>query len=198
MNAEILVKMGILKQIAARGKIEAISEFCKNCFDQGQKVILFGYHREVINSYVESLQSNLSITGATKVEDRQKYVDRFQNDPNEMSICLSIRAASVGLTLTASSTEVFAEFDWTSAMHDQAEARAHRIGQKDHVSAYYFKGIKTIDDDIISLIEFKRKMVNDATGTVDVSLTQTSAIKDLLKKRYNFDADETFENLIEE
>lgn len=187
MNAEILVKMGILKQISARGKIEAILEYCKSAFDENQKIILFGYHREVLHEYTKRLNSNLLITGATKIEDRQKYVDMFQNDPKQMSICLSIRAASVGLTLTASSNEVFAEFDWTSAMHDQAEARAHRIGQKNSVSANYFVGIDTIDSDIVELINFKRNMINEMTGTKHNVSENSTIIKDLLKKRYNFE-----------
>lgn len=187
MNAEILVRMGILKQISAKGKMEAIKEFMETCFEEEQKVILFAHHREIINEYAASIPTDLTITGQTKLEDRQKFVDRFQDNKDEKAIVLSIRAASVGLTLTAAQIEIFAEFDWNPAMHDQAEARAHRIGQKDHVNAYYFKGTNTIDEDIISLINYKRDMVNRATGTTTEIQENSTIIKDLLKKRYNYD-----------
>jgi SWI/SNF-related matrix-associated actin-dependent regulator 1 of chromatin subfamily A len=187
MNAEILVKMGLLKQISARGKIEAVKEFIETCFEEEQKVILFAHHKAILEEYSSLFTGTSTITGQTKVEDRQSIVDRFQNNKDERLICLSIRAASVGLTLTAASIELFCEFDWNPAIHDQAEARAHRIGQKDHVNAYYFKGTGTIDEDIISLINYKRDLINRATGTTTKVTEQATIIKDLLKKRYNYD-----------
>jgi SWI/SNF-related matrix-associated actin-dependent regulator 1 of chromatin subfamily A len=190
MNAEILVRMGVLKQISARGKLNQIKEFVDNCFEEEQKVILFAHHREVLNHFATTFNTNMLITGDTKPENRQKIVDRFQNDKNEKIIILSIRAASVGLTLTAASIEVFAEFDWNPAIHDQAEARAHRIGQKDHVNAYYFEGNKTIDEDIISIINYKRTITSQATGTNSSATENNTIIQDLLKKRYDYNAND--------
>ena len=92
--------------------------------------------------------------------------------------------------MTAASIVLFPEFDWNPAIHEQCEARAHRSGQKDAVNAYYFKGTKTIDDDIISLINSKKNMIDKATGSETVIEVKTNIVKDLLKSRYNFDADE--------
>ena len=70
----------------------------------------------------------------------------FQEDPSIRCALLSINAASVGLTLTAASTIVFAELTWTPAILHQAEDRAHRIGQKNSVNIYYMQGHGTLDD----------------------------------------------------
>ena len=64
-------------------------------------------------------------------------------------------AASQGLTLTAASTIVFAELTWTPSILNQAEDRAHRIGQKNSVNIYYMNGRGTVDDQIFELIHNK-------------------------------------------
>lgn len=89
-------------------------------------------------------------------EDKQRSVDLFQHDPVcKLAIC-NIKAAGVGLTLTASSRVAFVEFPWTYADCEQCEDRAHRIGQKNNVSCYYFLGEKTIDEDIYKIIQTKK------------------------------------------
>lgn len=52
--------------------------------------------------------------------DRQARVDIFQSQKDVVAAILSISAAGVGLTLTASSTVVFAELHWTPGMLIQA------------------------------------------------------------------------------
>jgi SWI/SNF-related matrix-associated actin-dependent regulator 1 of chromatin subfamily A len=114
------------------------------------------------------------------MESRQGSVDTFQNDPDARVIVLNMKAGGVGLTLTAASDVLFIEQGWTPAEHDQAEDRCHRIGQDEHVSAWYLLAEGTIDDDIYSLIEDKRVVVDAVTDGEDNS--QTSVLNALVKK----------------
>jgi SWI/SNF-related matrix-associated actin-dependent regulator of chromatin subfamily A-like protein 1 len=48
-------------------------------------------------------------------------------------------------------------------MHDQAEDRCHRIGQRDAVTAWYLLAATTIDETMARLIESKRATVSAVT-----------------------------------
>ena len=84
----------------------------------------------------------------------------------DIIIC-SIKAAGVGLTLTASSNVAFVEFPWTYADCCQCEDRAHRIGQKDSVTCYYFLGRRTIDEKVYRIIQEKKNIANAVTGSTE-------------------------------
>lgn len=97
---------------------------------------------------------------------KQAAVDAFQSGKAQLIIC-SIKAAGVGLTLTASSNVAFVEFPWTYADCCQCEDRAHRIGQKDNVSCYYLIGRHTIDRTLYDIIHTKKSIANQIMGTDD-------------------------------
>jgi SNF2 family DNA or RNA helicase len=71
--------------------------------------------------------------------------------------------AGQGLTLTRASNVAFLELEWTPAMHDQAEDRCHRIGQRDAVTAWYLLAAGTIDETMARLIQRKRGIVAAVT-----------------------------------
>jgi SWI/SNF-related matrix-associated actin-dependent regulator 1 of chromatin subfamily A len=95
------------------------------------------------------------------MEERQVLVDSFQTPGSSLRILVcTIKAAGVGLTLTAASQVGFVEFGWTPADHDQAEDRAHRIGQEDSVNVWYLVCEGTIEEDIVETLDEKRKVVD--------------------------------------
>src|SRR3569832_968773 len=64
---------------------------------------------------------------------------------------------------TSASNVAFLDLEWTPAMHDQAEDRSHRIGQRDAVTAWYLLAADTIDETMIELISRKRGIVGAVT-----------------------------------
>jgi len=185
MRGEVMVRIGILKNISARGKLEACFEWIRDTLDNGEKLILFGHLREVLGAIKKKFPA-VSITGEDSIQERQKSIDRFQNDPGVNLIVCSIAAAGVGITLTASSTVGFIEMGWHPAIMEQAEDRAHRIGQKDHVNCIYFIGRDTIDEWVYKLIDEKRNMSNLVTGAKDdVEESIMDSIIELFNQKYN-------------
>lgn len=164
---KVMVQMQKLRQIAARGKIPAAIEFIQDIMDSGEKLIIFAFLKEVVQEIKNVFPSSVTIVGDNTAQERQEAVDRFQNDPRCNLIICNYKSAGVGLTLTASSRVAFIEFPWTFADCEQAEDRAHRIGQKDSVNCYYFLGRNTIDEDVWELIQTKKDIANDVTGTDD-------------------------------
>lgn len=165
MRGEVMVRMGALKAIAARGKIKAVSEFIHDIIDGGEKLILFAYLKEVVQALKESFPGSVTVTGSDSIEQKQLAVDRFQNDPKTTLIILNYKSGGTGLTLTASSRVAFIEFPWTYSDCEQAEDRAHRNGQKNNVNCYYFLGENTIDKYMYDIIQTKRNIADGVTGT---------------------------------
>ena len=165
MRGEVMVRMGILKEIAARGKVKAVSEFIHDVIDGGEKLIMFAYLKEVVMALKEEFPDAVTVTGSDNITQKQNAVDRFQNDPECKLIILNYKSGGTGLTLTASSRVGFIEFPWTYSDCEQAEDRAHRNGQKNAVNCYYFLGDKTIDEYMYKVIQTKKDIANEVTGT---------------------------------
>lgn len=165
MRGQVMVKMGILKQIAARGKIKAVSEFVHDVIDGGEKLILFAYLKEVVDALKNEFPDAVTVTGSDNIVQKQEAVDRFQNDPECKLIILNYKSGGTGLTLTAASRVGFIEFPWTYSDCEQAEDRAHRNGQKNAVNCYYFLGDRTIDRYMYNVIQTKKNIANEVTGT---------------------------------
>ena len=116
------------------------------------------------------------------MQQKQASIDAFQRNPKTDVIICSIKAAAAGITVTASSNVAFIELPWTYADCDQAESRAHRIGQKDSVNCYYLLGRKTIDQKLYRIIEEKKHISNAVLGAEDKLHT---TIVDMMARIYD-------------
>ena len=167
LRGEVMVKIGVLRNISARGKVRDVIEFVKDFRENGKKIILFCSLHEVVDQLKRYFPTAVSVTGRESPDMKQRAVDAFQNNPKVDIIICSIKAAGVGLTLTASSNVAFVEFPWTYADCCQCEDRAHRIGQKDSVTCYYFLGRRTIDEKVYRIIQEKKNIANAVTGSTE-------------------------------
>ena len=169
IRGAIMVKMGLLKQISARGKVKGAIDIIHNTIDgeDGQKLIVFCYLKEVVEALRKEFKGAVSVTGDDNAVQKQAAVDKFQNDANCKLIILNYKSGGVGLTLTAASNVLFVEQPWTAADCVQAEDRAHRNGQKNAVNCVYLLGEGTIDEYMYELIQTKKTIADGVTGTDD-------------------------------
>ncbi|KAM0954603.1 putative calcium/calmodulin-dependent protein kinase chromatin remodeling SNF2 family [Dioscorea sansibarensis] len=118
---------------SAQAKIPAVHDYLGTVIEAGCKFLIFAHHQPMIDSIHQFLIKKkvgcIRIDGSTPSSSRQALVTNFQEKDSIRAAVLSIKAAGVGLTLTAATTVIFAELSWTPGDIIQAEDRAHRIGQ---------------------------------------------------------------------
>ena len=108
---------------------------------------------------IERFPDALHLVGADSAAAREAAIAAFQDPGGPQLIVCATRVAAQGITLTRASNVAFLELEWTPAMHDQAEDRCHRIGQRDAVTAWYLLAAETIDETMARVIQHKRATV---------------------------------------
>lgn len=166
VRMEALVRFMTLRSLSAKGKVAQAIDFVRTFLANGRPLILFCSLHEIMDELKQAFPEAVSVTGRDSMQQKQAAVDSFQNGNSQLIIC-SIKAAGVGLTLTASSNVAFVEFPWTFADCQQCEDRAHRIGQKDNVTCYYLIGRGTIDRTLYNIIQKKKSIANQIMASND-------------------------------
>lgn len=166
MRMEALVRFMTLRSIAARGKVKQAIDFVRVFLASGKPLILFCSLHDIVDELKQAFPEAVTVTGRDSMVSKQAAVDSFQQGRSQLIIC-SIKAAGVGLTLTASSNVAFVELPWTYADCCQCEDRAHRIGQRDNVTCYYLLGRSTIDHALYRIIHRKKSIANEIMASSD-------------------------------
>lgn len=185
MRMEALVRFMTLRSLATMGKIAQAIDFINTFLESRKKLIVFCSLHDIVDELKKVFPKAVTVTGRDNAVNKQAAVDAFQNNPDVQLIICSIKAAGVGLTLTASSDVAFIELAWTYADCCQCEDRAHRIGQKDNVTCYYLLGRGTIDQTIYSLIHKKKSIANEIMNSDDEIPTDEMYFDELVKSFLN-------------
>lgn len=163
----------------ALAKVPAVIEHLDGMIEEGvEKILVFAHHLDVIAKLKAHFGDRaVTITGETPVEERQGIVDRFQADPSVQIFLGNIKAAGVGLTLTAACHVVFAELDWVPANVTQAEDRAHRIGQQNTVLIQHLVLDESLDAQLAKVIVEKQDIADAALDDARAALEIRQAVK---------------------
>lgn len=151
------------RAVQATLKTPSVIDYLIESTGEGDKVIVFAHHLAVLREIHAALADRgaVLLTGDDTPKNRQLAVDVFQDDPNCRFFVGSLQASGTGLTLTAADRVVFAELDWSPYVMDQAEARAHRIGQKSSILAQFIVVEDTIDANLARCLLEKKERLAD-------------------------------------
>jgi len=147
-----------LRHATGVAKARPVAEFVKMICDQGDKVLLAGWHRDVYDIWMKELKAYNPVmyTGTESPKEKDKAVKEFV-EGNAKVFIISLRSGS-GLDglQRACATAVFGELDWSPHVMDQVVARLDRDGQTKHVQAFYLTIADGADPFMIELVAKKR------------------------------------------
>jgi len=162
LAAEKLVKLNLLREINAMGKIKTAQELIDGIIEAEEKVIVFSSFNAPLKEMYEMYEDNaVMLLGETPIEDRGEMVKRFQTDPNTKIFFGGTRSAGVGITLTAASNVIFLDLPWNPADLDQGENRAHRPGATyESLNIYQITSRDTVDTFMKVLLKRKQEIID--------------------------------------
>jgi len=177
-------KLMKVRQVIAEEKISHTIELAENIIEQGKKVIIFSNFTEPLKKIHEHFgKKSVYLDGSTPKPARQEAVDKFQESDKVQVFCGNIKAAGVGLTLTAAEAVIMNDLSFVPAEHSQSEDRAYRYGQKNSVSIYYPIFENTIEGFIYDILDRKKKIIGTVMG--DIQETDADIVEQILNEINN-------------
>jgi len=184
LAAEALIKIGYLRRLVGVAKTYACVDWISRAVRVGEPVVIFCEHGDVINRIQKMLKrqgiSYVTVRGSTPKNKRQHYVEQFQ--AGSVPVFIGTKAAHTGITLTRARHLCFAERFWTSADEEQAEDRIRRISQKYPTKIWFLHAVGTVDDRIAEIIERKRRIIDNAIGSEEISNTEERTVLELVSR----------------
>jgi SWI/SNF-related matrix-associated actin-dependent regulator 1 of chromatin subfamily A len=137
----------------------------ENILEQGKKVIIFTNFTDTLQTVYQHFNKHaVYLDGSCSNAVRQQAVDKFQNDEKVTVFVGNLKAAGVGLTLTAAEVVIMNDLSFVPAEHSQAEDRAYRYGQKSNVLVYYPIYDNTIEGAIYDILNKKKEIIRTVMG----------------------------------
>ena len=158
-------KLMKVRKVIANEKVKETIEFVQNIIDQGKKVIIFTNFTDTLQLIHSHFgKESVYLDGSCNKVQRQYAVDQFQENEKIKVFVGNLKAAGVGLTLTAAEAVIMNDLSFVPAEHAQAEDRAYRYGQKNNVLVYYPIFENTIEGVIYDILNNKKKVIGTVMG----------------------------------
>ena len=176
-------KLTKVRQVIAEEKSKATIELCENIIEQGKKVIVFTNFTKSLEMILQHFgKSAVRLDGQMSQKERQLSVDNFQNDEKITVFVGNIKAAGVGITLTAAEAVVMNDLSFLPSDHSQAEDRSYRYGQKNNVLVYYPIFDNTVEGIIYDILKKKKNIFETIMGDNANSMDSVEEIMNLINE----------------
>ncbi|EEF45471.1 chromatin structure-remodeling complex protein SYD [Ricinus communis] len=149
------------------GKLEMLDRILPKLKATDHRVLFFSTMTRLLDVMEEYLTMKkyryLRLDGHTSGNERGALIEQFNKSNSPYFIfLLSIRAGGVGVNLQAADTVIIFDTDWNPQVDLQAQARAHRIGQKRDVLVLRFETVQTVEEQVRASAEHKLGVANQS------------------------------------
>lgn len=170
------------------GKLQALGQLLIDLKTHDHRVLIFTQMSRMLDILEQFLNYHghtyLRLDGATRIDQRQILMERFNNDKRIFCFILSTRSGGLGVNLTGADTVIFYDSDWNPTMDAQAQDRCHRIGQTRDVCIYRLISEDTIEQNIYRKAQQKRMLGDLAIeeGNFGTSCFKKNTIQELFER----------------
>ena len=161
----------MVRHATGLAKATYVAEFVKMILETEKNVVLFGWHRDVYDIWLDKLKqfSPVLYTGSESQNQKDEARAKFcSGESRVMIISLRSGAGLDGLQFSGCRTVVFGELDWSPAVHEQCAGRVHRDGQSETVVSYYLIADSGSDPIVAGVLGVKKGQLDglrDPSGT---------------------------------
>ena len=150
-------------------KLSQCVEVIKDAVLSGHKILLFSGYSSMLEIIGKELEKEkikfFKLTGQTKVGDRIKLVEEFNNNEEIKVFLISLKAGGTGLNLIGADMVIHYDPWWNLSAENQATDRTYRIGQKKNVQVYKLITKDSIEERIYELQEKKAQLAKTMLST---------------------------------
>ncbi|HET7786832.1 MAG TPA: DEAD/DEAH box helicase [Myxococcales bacterium] len=152
-------------------KLARLLELVRDLSAAGHRALVFSQFTQHLALVADALRGDgiafSYLDGQVPVPERARRVEAFQSGAGGDLFLISLKAGGTGLTLTAADYVIHLDPWWNPAVEDQASDRTHRIGQTRPVTVYRLVAEGTIEQQILSLHQEKRELVDELLAGAD-------------------------------
>ncbi len=171
-------KLFLENYTGSSSKLEQCMEIIQDATSSGHKILLFSTYTSIFELLEQSLKQidipYFKLTGATKIDERIKMVDEFNENPNIKVFLISLKAGGTGLNLTGADMVIHYDPWWNLSAENQATDRAYRIGQKNNVQVYKLITKNSIEEKIYELQMRKEELIDNMLSTKTTFINKLS------------------------
>ncbi|MER7925109.1 DEAD/DEAH box helicase [Streptomyces sp. NPDC096057] len=159
-------------------KLQRLRELVAEAADNGVKVVVFSYFRDVLAAVEQALEKGVfgPISGSVPAARRQRLVDDFTQATGHAVLLSQIEAGGVGLNLQAASLVILCEPQVKPTVEHQAVARVHRMGQIRTVQVHRMLAADSVDDRLLTILENKDRLFDAFARRSDLADATPDAI----------------------
>ncbi|KFK87922.1 helicase SNF2 [Streptomyces sp. JS01] len=159
-------------------KLERLRELVDEARDNGLKVVVFSYFREVLAAVGDALGPDAfgPLSGSVPPARRQELVDAFSAVEGHAVLLSQIQAGGTGLNMQAASVVILCEPQIKPTLEHQAVARAHRMGQVRTVQVHRLLATDSVDQRLVELLARKDRLFDAYARRSDLAETTPDAV----------------------